>query len=153
MSIEMLRNILSKTANKELNPMESSLTLGKEFPYQLLNVDKPFSNVLLCFVSLSCEICVDLISELKEYDENMKRFFVLITDGDTEENEEIARYYNFNFDILSFQDDYGKLNIPSTPYMFNLDGNNIVIDGLTIDSLSDVKELISKKLGESMDDQ
>lgn len=145
MSLEILKDILSNTIKKTSKPIESSLMIGREFPYRLLDLENPLTNKILCFVSLSCEICVELIPELKILDEYKKNSFILITDGDNEENEEIKKYFNFEFDMLSFVDDYRKLSIPSTPYVFIIDHNNYVTDGQSIRSSTDLLYLLSIK--------
>lgn len=144
MGLTSLRKILNqKMLEKEEKGIVNPLLKGAIFPYRILNRENSFEeNYFVFFLSLSCTICIDLLPEMGDVAELTKNPFLLVTDGEIEENNEIINYYNFTFDIISFADDFRKFNIPSTPFVYYVSKDNVVIDHLDFNSFPDVKNFI-----------
>ncbi|WP_156829100.1 hypothetical protein [Cohnella laeviribosi] len=89
------------------------LTRGQSYPFELLGLSQESElDRIVCAVSLNCGHCIKLLPLLKEFDENSKIEFLLITNGTDDENTIIKEHLGFQFKIISFTNrDYSEIGI------------------------------------------
>ncbi|MBA4533190.1 TlpA family protein disulfide reductase [Brevibacillus halotolerans] len=105
--------------------------VGEDFPIEKLGMEYDSSaNCVFCFISLSCILCIDLLPQIPAFLKGYTDHFILVSDGTPEDNDEIAKYHEFHFPILSYAGSYDDLRIPFTPFSYFIDKNGKVIKGI-----------------------
>ncbi|WP_410770746.1 hypothetical protein [Fontibacillus sp. BL9] len=96
-------------------------------------------HTIYCFLSLSCVHCIDLLPKLGKLNgEN----FVLITDGDENENKEIRQELNFSFPLHSYLGPLHKVNITKTPMCFYVSIEGKVCGEKFTPKITDILEML-----------
>ncbi|MBD3919297.1 hypothetical protein H8B09_11075 [Paenibacillus sp. PR3] len=123
MSLEKLKSKFMEAyggRKTEFTPFDEN----ERFPYEKLSpTPKLESTSIFYFISMTCSTCMRLIPELARFNGNHR--FILVTDGDLEETEDMREYFGFDFPIYSFLEDYDDhFNVPVTPFVYvvNTDG-------------------------------
>ncbi|UPK44363.1 TlpA family protein disulfide reductase [Paenibacillus pabuli] len=100
---------------EEVNP--NSIKEG--FPKIYNDIPVLDTETVYGIVSLSCAHCIELIPELT----NLSHFenFVLITDGDENDNQAIIQELNLKFPIISYTKPLSQLGIIHTPTCVRVD--------------------------------
>jgi len=146
MSLADLRKIFDK---KPAEKSGSIVPFEKDslFPYSLIdNKYLPDNSYFICFVSLSCAICVDVLPDIEKINNFPKESFLLVTDGEDEENFEIINHFKYSFQLISFPDSFLKFNVPSTPFVYFVSRNHYVIDYTTVESVEDIHGFIIRHM-------
>ncbi|MEY8741549.1 hypothetical protein AB9M62_18900 [Bacillales bacterium AN1005] len=120
MNIQSLKEMFNNHKHAD-DDSTNYLIKGTEFPRKIY-INKSSSPMIYCFVSLYCKMCIDLLPNLNEFSEN----FILITDGNQEENIEIQNAFNYTFPIISLDHDAFHDLIKNTPCILKVDTNNFI---------------------------
>lgn len=98
---------------------------------------------LLCFISLSCLDCIDLLPQLQEVTDQYSGNFSLFVEASNEEIDEIKSHFKFEFPLFSLkrEDLPLKYRVFTTPYAYLIDSNKCVIKGQNVYNSSDLLEL------------
>lgn len=140
------KELLTKNDKMVDSENSASITLknGELYPLQLLTPIRPNSQTcVICFVSLSCMLCIDLLPELPAFLETYQGDFILVIDGTEEECREIAEFHGFAFALIPYTKDYKSLHVPSTPFAYYIDEHGSVIGSEQLKGLADLQSLVS----------
>jgi|GEM_PF-1969531 hypothetical protein len=144
MSLEKLKNKFMEAyggRKTEFTPFEEN----ERFPHEKLSSAlKLESTSIFYFISMTCSTCMRLIPELARF--NGTKRFILVTDGDAEETEDMREYFGFDFPIYSFLDDYDvQFNVPITPFIYVVDADGRVLEYGNGEQLDQVAHLLSNE--------
>ncbi len=133
--------LLSKVVeNTDVVPYAPS----EPFPYERLQLGAhPGGSLLICFISLSCMRCIDLLPKLNDIAGRFDGQFVLASCGQEEENREIGEHFHFPFPLVTAtEDDFsGVFRVQHTPYIYVIDAKSKVVTGGMIQDEKTFKEL------------
>jgi len=132
MNIQSLKEMFNNHSQAD-DESTNYLIAGTEFPKHIFK-NNSSSPMIVCFVSLYCKVCIDLLPDLNEVSGN----FILITDGSLEENKEIQNAFNYIFPIISLDHDAFHDLVKNTPCILNIDNNNIIQELREINTYEEV---------------
>ncbi|WP_159885810.1 thioredoxin domain-containing protein [Paenibacillus puerhi] len=137
MSLTDLKKLFAKENRKA-----KQLPYGKDelFPSDLISHFPSTENYLIGFLSLGCSFCAKLLPKLQEFVANLDHEFILVTDGEPEENEEIKKFYNFSFMVISYEN-FSSFRVTKTPFFYKIGNGNKVISGFQIDTIEELLKL------------
>jgi len=116
---------------------------GESFPSatQLQLLDG--QSALLCFISLSCASCIDLIPRIGSALQHFNGSTILFIDGTEEERREFVEYFHYDFQIEPlFSEDRMNFKVDTTPFVYLLDGKQTVIWSGIIYNEGDLQEAL-----------
>lgn len=97
------------------------------FPYEKLSLTNIESTTIFYFISMTCATCMRLVPELKRFNGNNR--FILVTDGDQDETDDMRDYFGFDFPIYSYLEDYDvEFNVPVTPFVYVVNADGQVLE-------------------------
>ncbi|REK77136.1 TlpA family protein disulfide reductase [Paenibacillus paeoniae] len=91
---------------------------GDPFPdFELDSRLADSEQAVILFVSLTCSSCIDLLPELGSFSDRFDGLLVLVSSGLQEENEELARYYDYPFAVHTMEENIykAKFGLEATP--------------------------------------
>jgi len=82
---------------------------------------------VVCFVSLTCSECIDLLGNLNGIASRLEHPLVLATIGRPQEIESLRQHFKFPFPIANLPDTiaYGHYRIEGTPYAYVLENARV----------------------------
>lgn len=121
----------------------SVLSIGSSYPLNLLGLPTESEKIrLISAVSLNCGHCLQLIPEMKIFNDAIPFEFLLITNGSEEDNEVVREQLGFNFRLISFADrPFSDIGIGATPQTYFIDTQGRVINYKVIRQVYDLKDL------------
>lgn len=102
---------------------------------------------IICFTSLSCKNCIEILPELLPISNNMEysRKFVLIVEGNKEDEIQIQEYFKFNFSVKAMsRSEYEFLDVKSTPALIIIDKKQRIKNKVKVPSATDILEYLEK---------
>ena len=131
-----------KKVNDELSV--KSYSKGDLFPFFLQYKEEFLSNYLFCFISFNCSDCMKILKYLDKFSEGFNGKFILCTDGNSDENKEIKTYFNYRFDIVTYEnEELIKLVIPRTPYIYVLDSDFKILQSVVVNTEEELNKEIN----------
>lgn len=131
--------VLKKMFASNKKEITNAVPVGMKYPIQ---IEDPKEYNILCFVMLSCAHCIDLLPELVYFNENYIEKFKLYVISHEEEIAQIKEQLEFKFPIFHIDDlEMDNYHIVSTPFLYIIDQNNIVVKATKFKNLN---ELIAK---------
>lgn len=119
------------------------LSVGERFPLDVSSYARNGEPVTFCFISLHCLSCIDLLPELKEYEEQLKHSFVLVCNGDEEDLAAIRSHFGFEFamEARSEEQFVNLFGIRHTPYVYAATSDGEIIVSAPADTIADLYRL------------
>ncbi|MFC5702309.1 TlpA family protein disulfide reductase [Cohnella faecalis] len=102
---------------------------------------------VLFFISLHCTHCIDLTPSLSEIKQEFTNIdFVLFSTGDNEDNQEMSKYFNWEFPVVHLNQSGMELQfgINRLPYMILVVDGNIILSGVVYNK-SDFSQLVTTR--------
>ncbi|EON73761.1 peroxiredoxin family protein [Lysinibacillus sphaericus] len=137
MSIKSLKQMFMN--HRDIREEMDILKIGYVFPLSLKNYELSRKTVV-CFASLYCKICIDLLPGLSGFNQD----FVLITDGSELDNEEIIKEFEFSFPVMSLNYDSFHDLVATTPSLILIDANGIIQKIKEIDEIGEVISFVEE---------
>lgn len=118
----------------------AALKKGESFP-QHFDFGTVPSKTVVCFISLTCYNCINMLPQLKEIEAKCNEHLKLIILGSQEEVTDIKQHFNFNFEVFSADEElfYETYRVQQTPFIYEIDSNMIVQRSKTITDIQDLK--------------
>lgn len=116
---------------------EQQAVRGDLFIRQPLAIDvEAIESSVICFISLTCSSCIDLLSELTAFTNHYEGTFILISSGTEEENKAFTEHFQFQFPILTMTKEVrlAKYGTTATPYAYFLEDGYVVNAAIVHDS-------------------
>ncbi|OAB41155.1 hypothetical protein [Paenibacillus antarcticus] len=109
--------------------MESHLVQGQLF--RGLELDDRLADAAMAtilFISLTCTSCIDLLSDLAEFGARHEGLLLVVSSGSNEDNEELVRYYDYSFPVLTMQERAYKarFELEATPAAIMLEHGRVM---------------------------
>lgn len=134
---------------KSIQTKQSGLVLTEPIP-----AGQPFPAVfeggkceinLALFLSLTCRECVYLLSDLPPFLTSYSGGIRMYMKGREEEVRQLIEYYEFEFPVSAIKEEKmtGVYRIPSTPYLYAVNGEGDVVGSGNVHNVEELKELIS----------
>lgn len=136
--------LLQKEANKGKNTQHA--VRGDLFIREPLPVDvEAIESAIVCFVSLSCASCIDLMPELNAFAKSYEGTFILVSSGTEEENKDLIRHFQYDFPVftMSKEERFQKYASSTTPYAYFLEDGYVINTGV-VDNTQELDALIGR---------
>ncbi|MET4561211.1 hypothetical protein ABIA69_002356 [Lysinibacillus parviboronicapiens] len=137
MSIKSLKQMFMN--HRDIREEMDILKIGNVFPLSLENYELS-RNTVVCFASLYCKICIDLLPGLSKFNQD----FILITDGTESDNEEIIKEFEYSFPVMSLQYDSFHDLVAMTPSVILIDTDGIIQKLKEIDEIGEVISFVEE---------
>ncbi|REK71907.1 TlpA family protein disulfide reductase [Paenibacillus paeoniae] len=121
--------------------IRGDLFLREPLPIDVESLD----SAIVCFVSLSCASCIDLLPELNTFADSYEGTFILVSSGTEEENNDLIQHFQFSFPVLTMskEERLQKYASSTTPYAYFLE-DGYIINTAVVDSTGELNELIGR---------
>ncbi|QMV43534.1 thioredoxin-like domain-containing protein [Cohnella cholangitidis] len=127
---------------KAPKPPETVETLQPDQPFPLnwRSLLPREEAVIVAVISLYCSHCIELLPELTSIVHRDRIPFILVSNGTTQENENIAAYFKAEFPFVSIEEEdiLEVYKVNQTPYFYLVDGRGLIVKGFAADSAEDV---------------
>ncbi|RJE86264.1 hypothetical protein D3P07_19520 [Paenibacillus sp. 1011MAR3C5] len=136
--------LLQRESDKKKNTQPA--VRGDLFIREPLPVDvEAMESAIVCFVSLSCASCIDLLPELGAFAEGYEGDFILVSSGTEEENNDLIRHFQFSFPVLTMskEERLQKYASSTTPYAYFLE-DGYIMNTAVVDSIQELDALIGR---------
>ncbi|MGE7091118.1 hypothetical protein ACQKII_06575 [Lysinibacillus sp. NPDC048646] len=137
MSIKSIKQMFMN--HRDIREEMDILKIGNVFPLFLENYELS-RNTVVCFASLYCKICIDLLPGISKFNQD----FVLITDGTQSDNEEIIKEFEYSFPVMSLNYDSFHDLVALTPSLILIDSNGIIQKIKEIDEIGEVSSFVEE---------
>ncbi|WP_088832136.1 hypothetical protein [Paenibacillus tyrfis] len=134
----MVTGMFQELFNKKLSGVEIKPYIkGEEFPYE--HTSSQYQ--LIIFLSLGCSACIDFLPEVNELTDDDLYSLTIFIAGTNEEINALKEQLVFNCKVISISEGekIERYKVPTTPYLYLLDKNMLVINSGKADSASDVR--------------
>lgn len=136
-----------QSTGEEIQPSEK----GKLFPFpdEVAYKSTTPCETVVCFISMSCLYCIDLLPYLKDFSTQMNEDFILISNGKKGEIEEIKSYFNFGFLLLSqsLSESTFTYGVTTHPYVFYISQDGLVQSSTSFDDIAELQAFLEKVRG------
>ncbi|WP_201716132.1 TlpA family protein disulfide reductase [Rossellomorea arthrocnemi] len=89
-------------------------------------------NCIFVFVSNYCAHCIDLLPELQGISDAGNSKLILFSTGDISDNEEMHKYFNWNFQVVQLNEDEMEkyFGVVTLPFCMIINKNQVVKKGV-----------------------
>ncbi|TYP73147.1 TlpA family protein disulfide reductase [Paenibacillus methanolicus] len=125
---------------------EQRTVRGDLFIREKLSIDvASIELAVVCFMSLSCASCIDLLPQLPAFADHFEGTFILVSSGTEEENNELASHFGFSFAVITMskEERLRKYGSSTTPYAYFLE-DGYVMNAAVVDSIPELHALIGR---------
>lgn len=130
-----------KKKNREQQTVRGDLFIRQPLPIDVETID----SAIVCFVSLSCASCIDLLPQLGTFASSFEGTFILVSSGSEEENQELIHHFQFPFPVITMSKDerLQKYGSSTTPYAYFLE-DGYIINAAVVDNTKELDDLIGR---------
>ncbi|MDF2652641.1 MAG: hypothetical protein K0Q73_8446 [Paenibacillus sp.] len=119
--MSIFRQLFHKDENAKIGTELEALQTGTLFPFDLFHMKRTNEETVFGFLSFSCAHCIDLLPYIGKLADDFEGRFVLITDGEENDNYELVNHFEYRFKVLSWRKSFGSIGVRSTPAFYCVD--------------------------------
>jgi len=140
-----IADIFALVKKKEEENARNGLKAGSVFPKEIYTAEGQNEDIfLVCVVSLSCSICIDLLPKINGYLNNLdrnKHHFILLLEGVGEEVISIRDHFQFDFPIIAIKA-LKSIGVFETPTCFLFDKENRILSSKSLHRIEELDDIL-----------
>ncbi len=134
-------DLASLFKKKEILPLKKGDSLVES---QRFGSRSDVSYRIYCFITLTCEHCIDLLPQINDFIRSDQGEFILCIVAKSEDIREIVEYFDFGFSTIQVSSERlrNQFMVPQTPFAYIVDSDYKVLAGRVIYNSADLEYLV-----------